>query len=112
MECPSEADWLDWLEGHSTDASAAGDEHLSTCAECRLLLVALSRSEAVEPFADEATGQADVGASTSLPLPAGTRVGRYVIRYVVGAGASGIVYAAHDPQLDRDVALKILRGRR
>ncbi len=35
------------------------------------------------------------------------QIGRFVIRAHVGAGACATVYRAHDPQLDRDVALKV-----
>jgi hypothetical protein len=41
--------------------------------------------------------------TASIPL----RVGRYVIRERVGVGAFGTVYRAYDPQLDREVALKV-----
>ncbi|MCA9653190.1 MAG: serine/threonine protein kinase [Myxococcales bacterium] len=37
-------------------------------------------------------------------------IGRYTVLSRVGEGASGVVYAAHDPQLDRKVALKVLRA--
>src|SRR5262245_54592675 len=37
------------------------------------------------------------------------QVGRFQIRAVLGEGAFGIVYQAFDPQLDRDVALKVPR---
>ena len=37
------------------------------------------------------------------------KLGRFEIRSVLGEGAFGTVYRAHDPQLDRDVALKVPR---
>ncbi|MCH9680242.1 MAG: serine/threonine-protein kinase [Deltaproteobacteria bacterium] len=37
------------------------------------------------------------------------RVGRFVVIERLGTGASGVVYAAYDPQLDRKIALKLLR---
>jgi serine/threonine-protein kinase len=44
----------------------------------------------------------------------GKRLGRYEVRSILGTGAVGHVYRGHDPELGRDVALKILpkpRGR-
>ncbi len=37
------------------------------------------------------------------------RVGRYVMIERVGAGAMGVVYAAYDPELDRKVAIKLIK---
>ncbi len=42
----------------------------------------------------------------------GDEVGRYVVLSRLGAGAMGIVLAAYDPELDRKVALKLLKVRR
>lgn len=43
-----------------------------------------------------------------MTLLSGTRLGRYEIRSPIGAGGMGEVYLAHDTQLDRPVALKLL----
>ncbi|MEM6995174.1 MAG: protein kinase [Myxococcota bacterium] len=44
------------------------------------------------------------------PHAAGTHVGRYLIVEHVGAGGLGDVYKAYDPELDRRVAIKLLRA--
>lgn len=41
----------------------------------------------------------------------GTAFGRYLVLGQVGVGAMGVVLAAYDPELDRKVALKLLRAR-
>jgi tetratricopeptide (TPR) repeat protein/predicted Ser/Thr protein kinase len=43
-------------------------------------------------------------------LEQGARVGRYILLKSVGHGGMGVVYAAYDPELDRKVALKLLRS--
>ncbi|HET8772141.1 MAG TPA: protein kinase [Thermoanaerobaculia bacterium] len=41
-------------------------------------------------------------------LAPGSKLGRYEIRSLLGAGGMGEVYLAHDPELQRPVALKVL----
>src|SRR6185436_16983925 len=58
----------------------------------------------------EATVEGGVRAAEARPEP--QMIDRYVILGTVGEGAMGIVYRAFDPDLDRTVALKVLRDRR
>jgi Tol biopolymer transport system component len=46
--------------------------------------------------------------SPSKPLPSGTRLGRYEVIGLLGAGGMGEVYKARDSRLDRTVAVKVL----
>ena len=43
-------------------------------------------------------------------LSSGSKLGRFEIAGVLGEGAMGIVYLAHDPQIERPVALKTLKS--
>jgi serine/threonine protein kinase len=47
--------------------------------------------------------------SAATPLGRGAVIGRYLILGLVGRGGMGEVYAAYDPELDRKVAVKLLR---
>ncbi|HYZ64896.1 MAG TPA: serine/threonine-protein kinase [Acetobacteraceae bacterium] len=38
------------------------------------------------------------------------RIGRYVIEGAIGRGAMGVVYRAHDPDIERTVAIKLIRA--
>ena len=79
---------------------------------------------AVERFGKtvrEASSEPDAMAVTSFgqtviledargPLARGATVGRYVVLDVIGSGGMGVVYAAYDPELDRRIAIKLMRA--
>src|SRR5688572_18878935 len=49
-------------------------------------------------------------ASEPSSVAPGDRLGRYTVRDRLGAGGMGEVFAAHDPELDRTVALKMVKA--
>ena len=57
---------------------------------------------------DADPGTRDEGGAPEVPVR-GALVGRYVVLSHLGRGAMGIVVAAYDPELDRRIALKLLR---
>jgi eukaryotic-like serine/threonine-protein kinase len=67
----------------------------------------LSETVAGEGAADTLTESVPRGPAR---LETGATLGRYVVTGCLGAGAMGVVYAAFDPQLDRKVAIKVLRN--
>src|SRR5262249_16605948 len=89
------------------DAVRLFEGHVAVCAACRMLLSLVARSDSIVgtlpsrgvTFGGGSGAPRDAGADPSL----GSRVGRYVLLERLGAGAMGVVFAAHDPELDRKV---------
>ncbi len=115
--CLSPDDVVALLAGELDEAATAELEaHVDACASCSELLAAVVRSPALAPVA---TTRSTHGSHASpsvrglelARVPIGARVSRYVVRDEVGSGGMGVVYAAWDPRLDRQVAIKLLRAR-
>ncbi len=112
------------------------EAHLASCRDCRALVAALAPSAQDGDDSDIVTAprhfahgkkkhgaNAAVTAALSPTAPQGSEprrplepvvavgdtISRYVVLRRIGAGGMGVVYAAYDPQLDRKVALKLLR---
>jgi serine/threonine protein kinase len=94
----------------SADETARLFGHVDTCAECARLFEAVVRARSVAPSATtdpSARTAPDLGKRPALePIPS---LGKYQVERVLGTGGMGVVYLARDPELDRRVAIKLLR---
>lgn len=66
-------------------------------------------SPSIDPFELE-RARVDVIAAVFDEAELPPRIGRYVVLEQVGKGSSGVVYKSYDPELDRRVAIKLLRA--
>jgi eukaryotic-like serine/threonine-protein kinase len=71
---------------------------------------AASQREPVGSQGDATISAGGTEADRGSALPRGFSLGRYIVLGEIGAGGMGVVYAALDPELDRKVAVKLLRN--
>ncbi len=128
--CPDENALLAFF---SRDSRATGgesiEEHIDACDDCRHLLADLVRlrldgratadtegpghrasAEVREHTPPASTERASFAAPPDADdLPRGTTIGRYLLIERLGAGGMGVVYLAYDPEIDRRIAIKLIR---
>ncbi len=107
--CPSPEALRAHLQGEGGDEQARElTRHVERCAACRASTVELLNAGQYA-HATQATVTASNAPTSYGPRPAGSQVGRYTVERLLGAGGMGVVYEALDPELDRRIALKVLR---
>jgi serine/threonine protein kinase len=105
--CPSEDELVRMVEGALGDASLASIEaHVDRCERCAAVIAGLGAL-------GRGAGAGPAPAPPSEAAPDGRRtVGRYQLDRRIAAGGMGEVWAAWDPQLRREIAVKLVRPER
>lgn len=124
--CPTEQQLSNLLDD-SLDSSQREliDEHIESCSRCQEKLDALLAvaNDSVSPDSDALKADEAISALIhqlqATPMPKSKtakvlghelpfRIGRYEMQKEIGRGGTGRLYLAHDSQLDRQVAVKVL----
>jgi serine/threonine-protein kinase len=113
LGCPSDTELVALLASEAgRDAVVAFDAHIDECASCRAVAAAVLRvathSSGNEMMPSRPELDAPPGSTMLVP---GDELGRYRIERVLGAGGMGVVYGAFDRELERRVAIKVVRPR-
>jgi eukaryotic-like serine/threonine-protein kinase len=96
----SEPERRDYVHTAAPDAEIAG--------KVLAMLDEMEASADSDAFPELEQSTTPTAAPPSASLPNGTVLGRFVITGYVGEGGMGRVYSARDPELNREVALKVI----
>ncbi len=99
--CPGDETVSAYLTGDLDEPERAAVEgHLEDCVDCRALVTGLARAQLGE----------HAGHDRGADPMTGIMIGRYTLADLLGSGGMGLVYRAHDPVLERDVAIKLIHA--
>ena len=108
MTCP-DADTLAAIDSLGEAERATIVDHAANCSECRPIVMALVGMQETQAFAEAATLASTDPGNPGPPRGSFEMIDRYRVERRIGEGAMGVVFAAHDPELERPVAVKVLR---
>src|SRR5262245_8838753 len=95
--CPSDEVIFQFAQGALAGAEHdAAERHVHACAACRRVVA--DTAKFLHGHAATTVGNGPAALAT---LEKGDVIDRYVVDELLGRGAMGVVYAAHDPKLQR-----------
>ncbi len=112
-ECPTKETLEQLLDGTLGNVGEI-ESHIEQCTTCQIQLDGLSHSDLLKPFRKDQPLHLDKKGYSILGPP--TRDGdlgtieRYHVESELGRGGAGVVFGCFDPELQRQVAIKVLNN--